>query len=74
MSEMLVMEGEEYNWLLDFLTRMEDNHPMPTGEDLHRISGLMERTSCCQRCEDTWNARALENAGYEKKGGVYVQA
>ena len=75
MKDVVVIEGRDYKWLYDFLYRIAyDNETQPNGYDYDRISGLLERNSCCQRCEDTWNAQALENAGIEKKGGVYVQA
>lgn len=75
MKQIVVIEGQEYEWLYDFLFRIDlHDNGTPNGADYDRISGLLERNSCCQRCEDTWNAKALENAGYEKKGGVYVQA
>jgi hypothetical protein len=74
MKNVVVIEGQEYEWLYDFLFRIGYANETPNENDYDRISGLTERNSCCQRCEDTWNAKALENAGYEKKGGVYVQA
>jgi len=74
MKDIVVIEGQDYKWLYDFLFRMVTEEETPTNEDYNRIHGLVERASCCQRCEDTWNAKALENAGIEKKGGVYVQA
>jgi len=74
MKNVVVIEGQEYEWLYDFLFRIGYANEIPNENDYDRISGLTERNSCCQRCEDTWNAQALENAGYEKKGGVYVQA
>lgn len=74
MKDVVVIEGQEYKWLYDFLFRIGYANETPNGDDYDRISGLLERNSCCQRCEDTWNAKALENAGIEKKGGVYVQA
>ena len=74
MKDVVVIEGQDYKWLYDFLFRMGDPNETLTNDDYDRISGLLERNSCCQGCEDTWNARALENAGIEKKGGVYVQA
>ena len=73
MKKVVVIEGQEYEWLYDFLIRVVSAET-PNDDDYDRINGLVERASCCQRCEDTWNAKALENAGYEKKGGVYVQA
>ena len=74
MKDVVVIEGQDYKWLYDFLFRIGYANETPNGDDYDRISGLLERNSCCQRCEDTWNAQALENAGIEKKGGVYVQA
>ena len=75
MKDVVVIEGQDYKWLYEFLYWIAyDNETRLNGADYDRISGLLERNSCCQRCEDTWNAQALENAGIEKKGGVYVQA
>ena len=74
MKDVVVIEGQDYKWLYDFLFRIAYDNETPNGADYDCISGLLERNSCCQRCEDTWNAQALENAGFEKKGGVYVQA
>ena len=73
MKKVVVIEGQEYEWLYDFFFRMEQNET-PNGDDHYRISGLVERASCCDRCERVYNEKALENAGIEKKGGVYVQA
>ena len=74
MKDVVVIEGQDYKWLYDFLFRIGYNNETPNGDDYDRIIGLVQRNSCCQRCEDTCNAQALENAGIEKKGGVYVQA
>ena len=75
MKDVVVIEGQDYKWLYEFLYWIAyDNETRLNGADYDRISGLLERNSCCQRCENTWNAQALENAGIEKKGGVYVQA
>ena len=75
MKDVVVIEGQDYKWLYEFLYWIAyDNETRLNGADYDRISGLLERNSCCRRCEDTWNAKALENAGIEKKGGVYVQA
>ena len=75
MKDVVVIEGQDYKWLYEFLYWIAyDNETRLNGADYDRISGLLERNSCCQQCEDTWNAQALENAGIEKKGGVYVQA
>ena len=74
MKDVVVIEGQEYKWLYDFLFRMGDPNETLTNDDYYRISGLVERASCCDRCERVYNEKALENAGIEKKGGVYVQA
>ena len=71
MKNVVIIEGQEYEWLYDFLIRVVSAET-PNDNDYDHINGLVERASCCQRCEDTWNAQALENAGIEKKGGVYV--
>lgn len=70
MSDLLVVEGAEYGWLTDLLTRMSCGEEVGTHDDLDAISRLVERFSCCERCEAIWNESALERAGYEKKGGV----
>jgi len=70
MSDLLVVEGAEYRWLNDLMSRLASGEEVGTPADLYRIAGLVERSSCCERCERIWNESALKNAGYEKKGGV----
>ena len=72
MKDVVVIEGEDYKWFYDFLFRISFDNEAPNGDDHDRIAGLIQRNSCCQRCEDNWNAQALEDAGYEKKGGAHV--
>jgi len=74
MKEVLVIEGREYRWLSDLLTRLYCGDTVGTLDDLDYVSGLLERTACCDRCENRYNEYTLEKIGYEKKGGVYVQA
>tara|TARA_S200002703_G_scaffold153622_1_gene155383 strand:+ start:557 stop:772 length:216 start_codon:yes stop_codon:yes gene_type:complete len=69
MSDLLVVEGAEYRWLNDFMHRFVCGEEVGTHDDLYRIAGLVERSSCCERCERIWNESLLEKAGYEKKGG-----
>ena len=70
MSELLVVEGPEYRWLNDMLGRMMSGDEVGTHEDLDMVSGLVERSACCDRCEGLYNHHILSKAGYEKKGGV----
>lgn len=70
MSDLLVVEGSEYRWLTDLMSRLACGEEVGTHDDLDAIAGLVERISCCERCERIWNEAALEKAGYEKRGGV----
>ena len=69
-NDLLAVGGSEYEWLLDFLVRMQSGDDAVTESDYDTISRLVQRTVCCTRCEDIWNEAVLEQSGYLKKGGV----
>ncbi len=70
MSELLVVDGDEYRWLFDLMLRIEMAEDIGTDDDRDRIAGLFQRHACCESCERRWNDMTLEKAGYKKKGGV----
>lgn len=70
MTNLMVVEGREYDWLNDLLGRMLCGDEVGTNDDLDYVAGLIERVSCCERCEGLYNHHILSRMGYEKKGGV----
>lgn len=68
-----IIEGNDYDYLWDLLSRIEIGETVGTESDLVWIGGMFKygMLTCC---EGRHVQDQLERLGYEKKGGVYVQA
>ena len=68
-----VVEGNDLDYLQDLLYRLFDGEDVGTEADLDWIHHMLKYglITCCKGIHT--EAR-LESLGYEKKGGVYVQA
>ena len=67
-NELLAVGGSDYEWLQDFLGRMQSGEVAVPEDDYDHVIRLVERIACCTRCEDIWNEAVLEAAGYVKNG------
>lgn len=68
-----IIEGNDYDYLYDLLCRVSDGEEVGTDADLDWIGGMM-KYGLLTCCEGRHVVDRLEMLGYEKKGGVYVQA
>ena len=70
-----VVGGDTYRQLCDLLERICSGEEIGTEEDELLASGMLKYTLMSNECcNGSHFDSLLEEMGYEKKGGVYVQA